>query len=396
MSSFSVAPNEAAAPRPLDAVDRSGALSSQPPAPLPDGNAELLDRVILHIGTHKTGTTAIQASLKKASASLLSRGVLYPLSGRLGAGHAGLALLAEHHGEAPGASDLEHRLLEEVATVRPATLVLSAERFSSNGGPRRARWASWLCGHLDARRVQVIGYVRPQWEFIESAYAQRVKAGITWVDFEGHLGLVLSQADSEPESSRYHYPSVFEPWRRMFGEGLEVRPCSAELLIGHDAVEDFWHTAGLGSLPAPRGGHLNSRADAKTTEMLRALRSVLADHGVDEQASVRQAMRRAHLRIEARLPREEPFRAVTPDLLARIADSFRASNATFVRDFLGGEYASLFEPPANLSPVGATWSLEGASSEERQLYEEIVAEALSSFRLSAHSTRGRAVARPPR
>ena len=39
-------------------------------------------RVFLHIGTHKTGTTAIQAFLMKNEQGLRQQGILFPVSGR--------------------------------------------------------------------------------------------------------------------------------------------------------------------------------------------------------------------------------------------------------------------------------------------------------------------------
>ena len=39
-------------------------------------------RLILHIGTHKTGTSALQAALEAARPALLERGVLYPSTQR--------------------------------------------------------------------------------------------------------------------------------------------------------------------------------------------------------------------------------------------------------------------------------------------------------------------------
>jgi len=348
----------------------------------------MLDRVILHIGTHKTGTTAVQGSLGEASDALLSRGVLYPRSGRRGVGHVELARLAEHPGEMPGGREGEQELLEEIRAASPGTLVLSAERFTSPVSPRRARWAEWLCTHLDARRVQVIGYVRPQWEYIESAYAQRTKAGVTWVDFERHLHSALAD-------SKYDYPTVFGAWRRTFGDALEIRPYAPELLVGRDVVEDFWHAVGLGSPPASLDRHRNPRTGAKATEMLRVLRSLLADYRLDGLVPVRQVMRRAQRRVEAEFPDDEPFRALTPELVARIAESFRASNATFVRDYLGGQHTSLFEPPADFPSAVATWSLERASSEELEFLGELVVEALSTLSPSSRSLRDGVIGRPP-
>jgi hypothetical protein len=81
----------------------------------------MIDRIVLHIGTHKTGTTAIQSSLRKGSRSPLGRAFLYPEAGRArGVGHAahvreGVKL------DAPPAQVSSHRaLLEEVdASRRP-------------------------------------------------------------------------------------------------------------------------------------------------------------------------------------------------------------------------------------------------------------------------------------
>jgi hypothetical protein len=288
----------------------------------------------------------------------------------------------------PGGREGEQELLEEIRAASPSTLVLSAERFTSPVSPRPARWAEWLCTHLDARRVEVIGYVRPQWEYIESIYVQHTKAGLTRVDFESYLQSAL--ADSTPD-----YPTVFAPWRRVFGNALEIRPYAPELLVGRDVVEDFWHAVGLGSPPASLDRHRNPRTGAKATEMLRVLRSLLADYRLDGLVHVRQVMRRAQRRIEAEFPDDEPFRALTPDLVARIAESFRASNATFVRDYLGGLHTSLFEPPADVPSAAATWSLERASSEELQFFGELVVEALSTLSPSSRSLRDGVIGRPP-
>ena len=59
---------------------------------LPDAPALPANGVLLHVGVHKTGTTAIQAALADARADLKAAGVSYP--GRLQAQHrAALAVL---------------------------------------------------------------------------------------------------------------------------------------------------------------------------------------------------------------------------------------------------------------------------------------------------------------
>ena len=59
-----------------------------PPTALPEGS------VLLHIGPHKTGTTAIQGALAAARAELAEHGVTYP--GHAGAHHAEARALRRH------------------------------------------------------------------------------------------------------------------------------------------------------------------------------------------------------------------------------------------------------------------------------------------------------------
>src|SRR5204862_1632178 len=47
--------------------------------------------LLLHVGTHKTGTTSLQVTLADLSADLAARGILYPETGRVGAGHHNIA-----------------------------------------------------------------------------------------------------------------------------------------------------------------------------------------------------------------------------------------------------------------------------------------------------------------
>ena len=51
----------------------------------------MVDTVILHVGPHKTGTTALQRALAENAAVLARHGVLYPATGRLDDSHAMLA-----------------------------------------------------------------------------------------------------------------------------------------------------------------------------------------------------------------------------------------------------------------------------------------------------------------
>ncbi len=339
----------------------------------------MADRIVLHIGTHKTGTTAIQRSLAEASGPLLEREILYPRAGRRGWGHAQLAreLLDTTTPVSEVPSHLS--LLEEARTGAATALVVSAEALTVEpANPRPVQWARALRDQVRPRELRVVAYVRPQWEYIESNYAELVKNGRTWGPIDEYVEASLRRP------YRFDYSAVFAGWREAFGAQLDIRPYGAAHFVGGDAVEDFWQAAGLGPAPERPGGAVNPRTGATTTEMLRALRGLLADYGFDGLVPVKEALRGARRRIEAELLDDPPFRALTPDLVARIADGFASSNELFVRDYLGGRHASLFEPPAYVAPATARWSPGEASPQELRLFAKVVTDAVSAARSPRH------------
>src|SRR5918997_3927143 len=149
--------------------------------------AAMVERVVLHLGLHKTGTTSIQAALVDAFEDLIERGVLYPRAGRSGPGH---ALLPEEieYTDGPVTEVPTHvAILEEVRRSRPNTVLISAEDLNRADRPRLLEWARAFCHELSPAHVDLLVYVRPQWEFIEAIYAERTKTGTAWGIFEDFL-----------------------------------------------------------------------------------------------------------------------------------------------------------------------------------------------------------------
>jgi hypothetical protein len=209
---------------------------------------QAIDRIVFHIGAYKTGTTAIQQSLVDAHETLLTRGVLYLETGRRGPG---LAQLAKDlaFGTGPVMKTPGHfALLEELRASGASTLVLSAEDFAGWPWTRCVAWARGICEQLQPRSVDVLAYVRPQWEYAETQYTQFVKNGKSSASFDEYV------EESMDQETRFDYMTVFEPWREASGRRLEVRPYASELMFKGNAVEDFWHTVGLGSPPRTRNG----------------------------------------------------------------------------------------------------------------------------------------------
>jgi hypothetical protein len=352
----------------------------------------MLERVVFHIGTHKTGTTAIQVSLAKAHDHLLARGTLYPRAGRRGPGHAQLALQILSTDAPPDEVPSHLGILEEVRTARPTTLVVSSEGLLDVGSRRPVEWARHLCEELQPAHVQVLGYVRPQWEWIESQYAALVRRGRCWAPFEHALEPMM-------EDRRFDFLETFRPWRQAFGDGLELRPYGVDLLLGGDAVADFWTSAGLG-MPPDSPPRANPRSGARTTEMLRLLRAFVAHHHIDglvsadpdprtQQEAVQGMLRRALLRIEAAFSDDRPFLPLSQEMVMRIAGHFARSNEQFVQTYLAGRSEGFFSAP-NEPREPSTWSLSEASEDERRFFAQLVGETLNELRRESAGASDRA------
>lgn len=132
-------------------------------------------KLVLHIGTHKTGTTALQDAFHANRAVLAEHGIIYP---SLGAhtGHHGLltdwlALPAPYSLPAGGIGTLS-QLIEDVVGTHQ-TLFLSSEEFSRGGGGGGQVNMAQLRQIADGfDSVQVICFLREQWQFLQSVYLE--------------------------------------------------------------------------------------------------------------------------------------------------------------------------------------------------------------------------------
>ena len=132
-------------------------------------------RLILHVGTHKTGSTAIQEAFHSHRDILARHGVIYP-SFSPHAGHHALltdwiqlpkAYLHPNGGEAGLVA------LAEAWRDQDVTLVLSSEEFSRGGGAGgRADLARVGAIFSDFDDVVVLCFLREPWTFLQSVYLE--------------------------------------------------------------------------------------------------------------------------------------------------------------------------------------------------------------------------------
>ncbi len=145
---------------------------------LPEAPAIPVNGVLLHVGVHKTGTTAIQAALADARPELKAAGVTYP--GKLQAQHrAALAVLGRPWGwNQRGGAVMDRRHFDRLARrvgSHGQRVVVSSEFFCEADEATAAAVARDLGGD----RVRVVVTLRNLGKLLPSSWQQYLKYGLT-------------------------------------------------------------------------------------------------------------------------------------------------------------------------------------------------------------------------
>ena len=193
----------------------------------------------IHIGTHKTGTTSIEAFLKTNRTALADQGIgllTFPRDARRT-----LREHAEGHEAASTslANTLEHLITKQsrACANQPNTYILSWEGFCGNASK------GYSDAHLMANALNVaskysnlnpyiILYIRPQEEFISSYYSQTVKDGKT---------KSIQEFLHDLPSASFNWLRLTETFERQFGaDQVVVERYCRELFPGkNEILKDF-------------------------------------------------------------------------------------------------------------------------------------------------------------
>jgi hypothetical protein len=222
-------------------------------------------KLIVHIGTHKTGTTALQQFLHANRTPLAARGIHYATP--RGVPHSNIIANALNSGD----SRLVHAFLTnqaQLARQREADAILvsaenfyamsvlasMAERKTCNNAVERDQRLIASLGSLIPESItacQVVCYFRRPDRYAESLYSQHVKRGISFDGtFDDFLPIIRSALS---------YNTYIRSWCNVFGmEGCVVRTYES---ADGDIVGDFIrHVLDLNLTDA------FSRSDAKGNE----------------------------------------------------------------------------------------------------------------------------------
>ena len=325
-------------------------------------------KLILHIGTHKTGTTALQQFLYANRETLATRGFHYATPGH-GLAEANLVANALNVGKAR----VVRTFFEEhvaIARRRGAhALLASAENFYAMSvldamARREARSDAITRDHALVQRleslmpdelgaVQIVCYFRRPDRYAESLYSQHVKRGISFAGTFNEFFPIVKPA------RLYH--EYIQVWYDVFGAGnIAVRlyePVSADI-VG-DFGQNILNIEGVVDFPK-REQHANERVSRDVLEFKRLRNSGARFNERDIERTI--------LRL---IDEATGLRTLEPE---HYQDFLSPNERAELLELLGPEMAALEAsqgtpsfPPFDAESAVASWSpYPGLSRQRRQ------------------------------
>jgi hypothetical protein len=294
--------------------------------------------VLVHIGVHKTGTTALQSALAKARSSLVEQDVHYPGTDTE---HfvATNAFLGRSRGAgwskamSPPQISKWTKLIKEVNNTNGGRIVLSSEVLCE-ATPDQIRA---FVAEFRGRPLRVIATFRPLESLMPSNWQQYIKAGHTFT-FDEWLQATMSEPvePKKPTPSfwmRNDHPSVLQRWSDVVGSdrvaALVIDPQVRSMLF--DTFEDV---IGLsrGTLTADTEAVSNRGLSAEEVEYIRQF-NVALDRGIDFR-HYHLLIRRAGLlqMVEGRRPGDDEHKIELPAWATERARAIGAQHIERLRE----------------------------------------------------------------
>lgn len=198
-------------------------------------------RVFIHIGTHKTGTTAIQTFASDNADWLRKNGVLYPsfdlIGGQRGRSHLKMIKNISWDAKVSATEDPAALLAKayEVATADGLDILLSAESLCRLNDANARKVTDMLRTTLAGAEFVVLCGLRPRAEFAESLYHNKYRVYKKEPeDFQDWLK--SDQANSSYEAILQRYADLL---------GAQTRPIPYSKSTRVDFVATFFKTVGV-------------------------------------------------------------------------------------------------------------------------------------------------------
>ena len=286
-------------------------------------------KLILHIGAHKTGTTAVQEYLFAKSGLLEERGwFLAHITGKpLNWGHMFRVVLGPRQkGETifPANPLIQATLLEAIDAT-PLDVILSSEDLFFLNAEGIADFAPALRQRFDD--ITVVAYLRRQDKMALSQWLQGGRTIQSAMVFGGSLPPFDNMG---AEAMVYlDYATKIEAWEAAFpGARMVLRPYDRALFLNGNVIEDFLALAGIEMEVESRLPDFNRALGSNTVRLVYMLREagigqrhiaagfakeVFRDKGVQVQPSAAEAraflerFTESNARLAARMGMDQVF-----------------------------------------------------------------------------------------
>lgn len=317
----------------------------------------MLKKVILHIGTPKTGTSIIQSHLAQNRTILRDKGFLYPIT--ISSNKRLYRTFESHHLLTYSWADWEpfklyspdwfFKIANSTAEHHNLeTLLLSAENvywlpYQLSGAPklsehdywdRKRRYLETIHDHLSRYATKVVVYLRRQDRWIESWYNQQVKNGFNFdrdmdrfidhfsylIDYEKQLEL-LSEVFGKDNLSVHVYE------KEQLPNGLFAHFCE---VTGIGASEDF---------PLDQPARYNAQLTHDALEFMEVCNKLTLEQ--DQKYRLRLLIRRATNQFESQIV----FQAqslLSPGQRDGLLERYSAMNERIAKSYLGRRDGRLF------------------------------------------------------
>ena len=309
-----------------------------------------MKRLILHIGTYKTGSTSLQKFLAENAKLIADQGICYPLfdvrydNVKRSSNAFFLTSYARSKLNVAGVERKEtdvntaafKGLVDEFDTF-----VLSDERLWRQGANHAETWEllkDYLVG-LGIEDIDIVVYLRRQDQFIESLWNQYVKSKM-------QLSVPLDEFVNKYSSKRVmNYNKCLEALEKAFGhEHMKVRLFNRSALVGGDIRRDFCELVGIDIGPefTFHEDDSNTRLNDNIVEMK------LVANQVPSYGQTGNMLYWPAVKVSRLFPDEGGSQSMTPELRSAILRRYQKGNARIARDFLGRDDGELFAPPSEL------------------------------------------------
>jgi len=293
-----------------------------------------MKKIYLHIGTHKTGTTALQFFLWNNRIRLKELGFLYPTIG-LGGGysHGVLANIIKPNNQDDRLTEYKNEFNREIGRSDAPNILLSSEVFLE--GLNIAGSVRQFVDQ-DAFDVIIIVYLRNQVDWLQSVFNEVIRD-----PYRRFTGDIFQLREYQQQ---YHdYERILEPWVKHFGDdAIVVRPYG-NFRYKNAIFHDFLNTVGIKDLDSfnydVKNTNENIRLHPLATEFLRrANRFAMMQ---DEYCMVVDELSRISTILADKYGKN--YITITPETKNEIVEKFEVRNRELFRRYAGLKDMSLFE-----------------------------------------------------